>query len=201
MERYRHKLLYVFKLEEELSRIGQDAGWKFVQQQMTLDFGWIDNPVTRAKTRLSIDHEGVFTMAYVENDTYNGRSMVSVTIQSQMVQQFEKEDKIEKEITSKAQDKRLDTSVASMRVNRSYSRVVADNSFNSVRQSRSSGATLDKVMPDENNLNEITFEVEFDAAHRQEKVNVLNRKINKINYRQSLGIADYTDEWKLGQLE
>ena len=201
MERYRHKLLYVFKLEEELSRIGQDAGWKFVQQQMTLDFGWIDNPVTRAKTRLSIDHEGVFTMAYVESDTYNGRSMVSVTIQSQMVQQFEKEDKIEKEITSKAQDKRLDTSVASMRVNRSYSRVVADNSFNSHRQSRSSGATLDKVMPDENNLNEITFEVEFDAAHRQEKVNVLNRKINKINYRQSLGIADYTDEWKLGQLE
>ena len=184
-----------------MSRIGQDAGWKFVQQQMTLDFGWIDNPVTRAKTRLSIDHEGVFTMAYVENDTYNGRSMVSVTIQSQMVQRFEKEDKIEKEITSKAQDKRLDTSVASMRVNRSYSRVVADNSFNSLRQSRSSGATLDKVMPDENNLNEITFEVEFDAAHRQEKVNVLNRKINKINYRQSLGIADYTDEWKLGQLE
>ena len=41
-------------------------------------------------------------MAYVESDTYNGRSMVSVTIQSQMVQQFEKEDKIEKEITSKA---------------------------------------------------------------------------------------------------
>ena len=69
---------------------------------MTLDFGWIDNPVTRAKTRLSIDHEGVFTMAYVESDTYNGRSMVSVTIQSQMVQQLEKGDKIEKEITSKA---------------------------------------------------------------------------------------------------
>ena len=74
------RVFYVFKLEEEQEKIGRIGGWKFVEQTTTLD--WIDNPITRAKTHHSIDHEGVFTMAYAESDAYDGHQLVSVLIQS-----------------------------------------------------------------------------------------------------------------------
>ena len=52
-------------------------------------------------------------------------------------------------------------------------------------------------MPEDGDFHEINFDIEFDSIQRSEKVNVLNKKINKMNHRQSLGIADKTDEWKL----
>ena len=42
--------------------------WKFTEQDMKLD--WIENPETRRRTRHTIDHNGLFTMAYAESDVF-----------------------------------------------------------------------------------------------------------------------------------
>ena len=83
------KLLYVFKLEKVVSGLfAKKSSWKFVEQDMKL--GWIENPETRHRTRHSIDHNGVFTMAYAESDVFAEDATLKVSIKTCQSKPMEK---------------------------------------------------------------------------------------------------------------
>ena len=56
------------------------------------------------------------------------------------------------------------------------------------------------ALTSKSDFEERKFEVVFDADQRKEKLNVLNRKINSIQKRKDLGIADKRDNDKLNRL-
>ena len=56
------------------------------------------------------------------------------------------------------------------------------------------------ALTSKSDLEEQQFDVVFDSAQRHEKVNVLTRKINSIQKRKELGVADKRDNWKLNRL-
>ena len=161
------KLLYVFKLEKVVSGLfAKKASWKFVEQDMKLS--WIENPETRHRTRHSIDHNGVFTMAYAESDVFADDATLKVSIQTCRSKPMEK-----------SGDKAGKPAVAAAEPGR---------------------PSMLAALTAQSDLEERKFEVVFDAEQRREKVSVLTRKINTIQKRKELGVADKRDEWKLNRL-
>ena len=47
-----------------------------------MKLNWIENPETRHRTRHSIDHKGIFTMAYAESDVFAEDATLHVSIKS-----------------------------------------------------------------------------------------------------------------------
>jgi hypothetical protein len=47
-----------------------------------MKLNWIENPETRHRTRHSIDHNGIFTLAYAESDVFAEDATLHVSIKS-----------------------------------------------------------------------------------------------------------------------
>ena len=47
-----------------------------------MKLGWIENPETRRRTRHTIDHNGLFTMAYAESDIFAEEANIKVSIKT-----------------------------------------------------------------------------------------------------------------------